>query len=181
MPYLGPDTNQIILWSGWGEEQHVQLPLTSIDVDVASKQTTVKVQGNYSTIGNRVYFGESFLMNVELSPLFYRDTDNNIINGVLNLKSMSIRHSNTGNYRIEVQRRGRSPISTVFNINQIDQFGQTLGSLSTYEVEGELTTKILGFADETQIFIKSDYPTPVNISNMEIKAMFRPTHSSVLD
>ena len=181
LPYLAPDTNQVILWEGWGEEQFVQLPTVSVTIDSVSQQTNVTVQGNYATIDNKIYFGESYLMNVELSPLFYRDQNNNIINGILNLKSMSIRHSNTGNYRIEVKRRNRSPITTTFNINQVDQFGQTLGSLSTYEVEGELTTKILGFADETQIFIKSDYPTPVNISNMEIKAMFRPTHSSVLD
>tara|TARA_R110002020_G_scaffold229943_7_gene440714 strand:+ start:416 stop:3370 length:2955 start_codon:yes stop_codon:yes gene_type:complete len=181
LPYLAPNTNQVILWDGWGEEKYVQLPTTSVTTNAETKQTEVKVQGNYATVDNRVYFGESFLMNVELSPLFYRDQNNNIINGVLNLKSMSVRHSNTGNYRIEVKRRGRSEVTTTFNINQVDKFNQTLGSLLTHEVEGELTTKILGFADETQIFIKSDYPTPVNISNMEIKAMFRPTHSSVLD
>ena len=36
-----------------------------------TKQTEVKVQGNYATVDNR-FTGESFLMNVELSPLFYR-------------------------------------------------------------------------------------------------------------
>ena len=94
---------------------------------------------------------------------------------------MSIRHSYTGNYRLEVNRRGRAALVTTFDVNQLGVHGQTLGSLDLYESEGEMTAKILGFGSETQIFIKSDYPTPVNISNMEIKAMFRPTYSSVLD
>ena len=181
VPFLAPNINEVILDDGWGELKYLRITPDSVVTYVDSKQTWVTIQGNYKTIDNKFYLGESFLMNVELSQQFFRDENNNIINGILSLKSMSIRHSYTGNYRLEVKRRGRAALVTTFDVNQLGVRGQTLGSLELFEPEGEMTAKILGFGSETQIFIKSDFPTPVNISNMEIKAMFRPTYSSVLD
>ncbi len=181
VPFLNPNINEVILDDGWGEDQYLRLTPVTVEVKPENRQTWVTVQGNYTTNNTSIYFGETFTMNIELSQQFVRDDENNIINGVLNLKSMSVRHSNTGNYRIEVQRRGRSPMVTTFDVNQLNKFEQTFGSLQLFETEGEMTAKLMGFASELQVFIKSDYPTPVNISNMEIKAMFRPTYSSVLD
>ena len=181
VPFLNPNITEIILDDGWEELQYLRLTSTSIVTKPEAKQTWITVQGNYATNGTSIYFGETFTMNIELSQQFIRDDDNNIINGVLNLKSLSVRHSNTGNYRVEVSRRGRSAMVTTFDVNQLNKYQQTLGSLQLYETEGEMMAKILSFASEAQVFIKSDYPTPVNITSMEFKTMFKPTYSSVLD
>ena len=47
------------------------------------------------------------------------------------------------------------------------------------ETEGELLSKVLGYADSTKINIKSDYPTPCNITNVEVIGNFRSGNTSI--
>jgi hypothetical protein len=110
-------------------------------------------------------------MEVELSTQFVRDQNNNVIEGSLNLRSITLRHKNTGNYDVQVSNRGRTALVSKFT-NQRTDDNQDLLNLENYEEEGEFTANILGFSDSTQIKIVSDYPTPVNIVNMEIKGKF---------
>ena len=54
-----------------------------------------------------IYVGTPYTMNVELSPQFIREQDQSVVDGVLNLRTISTRYFNTGEYRIKVQRRGQ--------------------------------------------------------------------------
>lgn len=123
------------------------------------------------TIDRNVYIGIKFTMEVELSTQFVRDQNNNAIEGSLNLRSITLRHKNTGNYDVQVSNRGRTALVSKFT-NQRTDDNQDLLNLENYEEEGEFTANILGFSDSTQIKIVSDYPTPVNIVNMEIAGKF---------
>jgi hypothetical protein len=123
------------------------------------------------SIDRNVYIGLKFTMEVELSTQFVRDQNNNVIEGSLNLRSITLRHKNTGNYDVQVSNRGRTALVSKFT-NQRTDDNQDLLNLENYEEEGEFTANILGFSDSTQIKIVSDYPTPVNIVNMEIKGKF---------
>ena len=123
------------------------------------------------SIDRNVYIGLKFTMEVELSTQFVRDQNNNVIQGSLNLRSITLRHKNTGNYDVQVSNRGRTALVSKFTNQRIDD-NQDLLNLENYEEEGEFTANILGFSDSTQIKIVSDYPTPVNIVNMEIKGKF---------
>jgi hypothetical protein len=123
------------------------------------------------SIDRNVYIGIKFTMEVELSTQFVRDQNNNVIEGSLNLRSITLRHKNTGNYDVQVSNRGRTALVSKFT-NQRTDDNQDLLNLENYEEEGEFTANILGFSDSTQIKIVSDYPTPVNIVNMEIKGKF---------
>ena len=173
------DIDEVILQSGWGEEEFLRKTINSVTEEVST--TAVTISGNYTTETNTIYFGRGFNMNIELSPLYYRDDDNNVINGVLNLRTMSTRHFNSGNYDVSINRRSRSPLSSTFNPNQIGATGLTLGSSQLYEEHGEFTSKVYGYASEIQIFITSNFPTPCNITNIELRGTFKPVYSSVLD
>ena len=123
------------------------------------------------SIDRNIYIGIKFTMEVELSTQFVRDQNNNAIEGSLNLRSITLRHKNTGNYDVQVSNRGRTALVSKFT-NQRTDDNQDLLNLENYEEEGEFTANILGFSDSTQIKIVSDYPTPVNIVNMELAGKF---------
>ena len=109
---------------------------------------------------------------------------------------MTTRHFETGNYDIVASRRGRpvddivssyearltdktiAPYLTSFSGKRVDQFSGSELSVDNIEYQGELVSRIMGFSDKTDIYILSDYWTPVNITNIEIKGKFKQTYSS---
>lgn len=122
--------------------------------------------------------GRAFTMNVELSPLYSRDQANNVVDGVLSLRTLHTRHFNTGNYRVEV-----APNGDVFNTSATFNAATMDGSVfngAPITVRGETWAKVFGYSDEARIRIISDYPTPVNITNIELKGRFRQTFSSFI-
>ena len=133
---------------------------------------------DYTFDTRTVYIGLKYTMEVELSNMFVRDQNNNVIDGVLNLRTMTLRHKQTGNYDISVSNRGRTPVISKFT-NQVIGDNQNPLALSNYEEEGEFVTNVLGFSDSIQLKITSDYPTPVNIVNMEIKGKFIQKYTSL--
>lgn len=125
-----------------------------------------------------VYVGIKFRMEVELSTQFVRDQNNNPIDGVLNLRTITTRHKKTGNYDIQVSNRGRTAVVSSFTNQAIDTFESVL-NLGNIEEEGEFMTSVLGFSDSINIKIVSEYPTPCNIVNLEIKGKFIQKYSAL--
>lgn len=124
--------------------------------------------------GKSVYIGGSFEMNIELSEQFLRDQDSNSVAGVLNLRTLVTRHTNSGDYRVVSERRGRAEqLVSEFSFNRLDKVNEA------YETNGEFVSKIFGFADSTKIFIQSDSPSPCNIVQMELKGKFKQTYTSL--
>ena len=125
-----------------------------------------------------VRMSDKYTMNVELSTLFVRDQNNNAIDGVLNLRTITTRHKKTGNYDISVSNRSRTPVISSFT-NQVVGDNENLLQLSNYEEEGEFVTNVLSYSDSTSLKITSDYPTPVNIVNIEVKGKFIQKYTSL--
>lgn len=138
----------------------------------------LSVKGNYLKQLGKLYIGTSYTMNVEISTPFVRDQNNNAIDGVLNLKTLVLRHADTGNYDVLATRREKSTLKSSFSALQSNKIIDTL-SIENIEKNGEFVAKILGFSDSTTIKIVSDYPTPVNIVNMEFKGKFKQTTTSL--
>lgn len=179
LPISSPNLNECILHSGWGNDNFSRLVATLSEEDSTDQRSVYVLEGNYSTQGNIIYFGSSFTMTVELSPQFMRDENNNVVDGVLNLRTLHLRHAKTGDYRIEASRRGRDPVVSTFNLQEADNRLDPL-PLEIYETDGEFVAQVFGFASETSIKILSDYPTPVNITQMELKGKFKSIHSTAL-
>ncbi len=179
----------VVLFKGWqpsGEEDlsnvAIQpLSVTNYKTPEGTEYHEIKVIGaNYAIHDYYVYIGLSFKMSVELSTLFVRDENNNIIDGVLNIRSAVFRHYYTGPYDIEVTHRGRTAFTTSFLPNRPDytQYEDTL-PLEIFQKQGEFMTKIMGYSDSTKIFITSEYPTPVNITNIEFKGKFKQKYTTI--
>lgn len=152
--------------------------LTVIDVTRSGGNTVVTVQGNIPD-GVTLIWGKNYDMVITLSPQYQRDDNNNVIDGNLSLRSLHTRHYNTGNYEIEKTVRGRTSTPTKFSPFELDE---TLGlddlPLENSEVTGEAIAKIFGNADETSMSIKSTAPTPVNITQIQLKGIFNEKFSS---
>ena len=140
----------------------------------------VVIGANYAINNYYVYIGLKFKMNVELSTLFVRDENNNIIDGVLNIRSAIFRHYFTGPYDIEVTHRGRPAFTTSYIPTRPEYtiYEDTL-PLEIFQKQGEFVSKILGYSDSTTIRITSEYPTPVNITNMEFKGKFKQKYTTI--
>ena len=179
LPISDPKINEMILYSGWGNENYTRFTPTIDSSNSTDSSTSVLIDGKYDTYGAKIYFGRSFTMTVELSQQFRRDQNNNVIDGVLNMRTLHLRHANTGDYRVEVTRRARTPLVSTFSMQEADSRLDLL-PLEVWEEDGEFVAQVFGFAAETTIKIISDYPTPVNISNMELKGKFKAIHSTSL-
>ena len=73
-------------------------------------QLSLVLSGDYSNSGNVLYFGNKYVMNVELSEISI-DQQNNVVDGILSLRTIHLRRS-TGNYKIVTTRKGRTPMIT---------------------------------------------------------------------
>jgi hypothetical protein len=178
--YEDEDIDQVVLGTGWDDEENTVFGEPT--VVVAGGDTTITIPGNYyDEDGDRiVYFGHSFHAEVELSTQFVRDEENNPIDGVLNLRSMMTRHFNTGAYDVEVYRRGRGPLTTTFNSlgSELHTIYDDDAVVPLVEEEGKLISKIFGYSDTTVIKITSDYATPMNITNIELKGKFKQRYTA---
>ncbi len=155
------------------------LTIDSASYDEPSGSWTVDVVGDHSDVGKELIFGKNYTMTIDLSPVFQRDQKNNVIDGVLSLRSMMTRHFNTGAYRVETTIRGRDRVSNSYTPMEMDLLdGLDPLALESRAVKGEMMSKILGFSDETEIRIVSDTPNPVNITQIELKGIFKNTASS---
>ena len=171
--------NECIFYEGWDNEDDVRTSPIYVPEQSNSDVAVYKLKGNFEVPGAKIHFGRSFTMTVELSPQFMRDDNNNVIDGVLNMRTLHLRHAKTGNYRIEASRRGRAPVVSTFDAAEVDNRQEVL-PLRQWESDGEFVAQVMGFGAETTIKIISDYPTPVNITQMELKGKFKSIHSTAL-
>ncbi len=155
----------------------VLLTVRNIDRSVPG-EVRVDISGRL-TEGQTIYFGKNYEMRIILSPVFQRDQSNNVVDGLLSLRSIYTAHSDTGEYFIRKTIRGRTSIPTTFTPMELDE---TLGldplALSNREIRGESIAKVWGNADETVLEILSNTPNPVNINQIQIKGIFNEKYSS---
>ena len=180
LPHYDPDVNYVVLAPEWGAQAYTAFSTSLIAVDV-SNNTTVRIPGNW--VGFPVYVGRSYLMNIELSQQVQRTkatsgTSSDVVEGVLNLKRITFKHYNTGSYDVLVQRRGRPITSTTFFPTDINSLLSVENQLKV-DLVGEHYSRLLSYSEATKINIQSAYPTPCNISNIEILGNFRSRNTSI--
>ena len=175
------DNNELLF--GWTDLQDPRsgtiLTIKTIDRTSTPGTTLVSCTGNVADVGNTIYFGKNYKMEIVLNPQYQRDQQNNVIDGVLSLRNMHCRFFNTGPFRVEKTIRGRSSVTTEYSPFELDlTLGLDVLPLENVFPSGQTVSKIFGFSDETSISIVSDTPNPVNISQIEIKGIFTPKYSS---
>jgi len=174
IPYGMPSADVVVVLSDDFEADALSVyPASSVEVDGVS--TTLVVRGiNLSDhLGKNVYIGTKFRMLVELSTQFQRDQNANIMEGVLNLKTLTVRHANTGAYTVQAVRRGRSTsLDTSFSATNLE-------GVISIQPDGVLTAKIFGFAESTVVSLLSDSPAPTNITQLEFRGIYSRKNSSL--
>ena len=173
-----------------GEVINLSANRSDVVVSIAQNSGNLEIvlQGDFSTAGNfrKFVIGTSYTSTIQLSPQYLRDQNNNVVEGVMSLRTLHLQHHNTGNYRVEKSIRGRRKIQLEFSPAETDETAIIVGDndvpiftgdpddvpMPLYEKIGESFTKIMGFAAETDIFIVSDYPNPLNITQIELKGRF---------
>lgn len=183
-----PSQYFVVLFKGWQTTAEDLSNVAIQPLSVLNKldennnpYTEIIVLGaDYAVQDYYVYIGIKFKMKVELSTLFIRDENNNIIDGVLNIRSAVFRHYYTGPYDIEITHRGRTAFTTSYipTRPEYTAYEDTL-PLEIFQVQGEFVTKIMGYSDSTTISVSSEYPTPVNITNMEFKGKFKQKYTTI--
>lgn len=182
----------VVLFKGWynnGDSSQEDLSNVAIqpysvinryDSSGNAYTEVIVIGANYAVNNYYVYIGIKYKMNVELSTLFVRDENNNIIDGVLNIRSAIFRHYYTGPYDIEVTHRGRTAFTTSYIPTRPDYtvYEDPL-PLEIFQKQGEFVSKIIGYSDSLVIKITSEYPTPVNITNMEFKGKFKQKYTTI--
>lgn len=173
---------RIVLASGWTAGSGEDISYTVFNPTKGTETTycELTVTGNYAVADKYIYLGRTYKMHVELSTLFVRDENNNIIDGVLNIRTGVFRHYKTGNYDIEVVHNGRQALVSKFTAPRPDLTSlQDTLPLEPYESQGEFVAKIFGLSDTSSISIISEYPTPCNITNMEFKGKFKQKYTTL--
>lgn len=146
-------------------------------VDLMYVETTNQGVAVYETEGDwssndRMWVGSKFTAKAKLSPIFVRDEGNNVIPGSLNLRYGVFRHFNTGMYSINVTRKNREPVVYSFNPRTLGDIDTEFGT-PILEENGIFKFSILGFSDDIDIEIVSDFPHAMNITNMEFTGKFK--------
>jgi hypothetical protein len=177
LPYYDPAASGIVLSSSWGNRAYEYHTATSNTTN-PSGNTVLTLAGDFTNAS--VWVGRPYEMNVELSQQVYRGSQDTstVYEGVLNLKRITTRHLNTGKYDIVVDRRGRLDSAVSFYPTDINSILTLVGQLKIDSV-GEHFTKLLSYSEACKIYIKSNYPTPCNISNIEILGNFRSRNTSI--
>lgn len=178
LPVFDPLIDYVVLHADWGTNAYNAYEVTENFADPITGQTKIKVSGDITE--DAVWVGRSYLMNVELSPLIARSGDDasSISEGVLNVKRLTTRHFNTGNYDVIIQRKGRAQSVTTFDPMDLNNPLTPIGNLKISGV-GEHFAKVLSFSENLSIYIQSPYPTPCNITNIEVIGTFRPRNTSI--
>lgn len=171
-PYLSPTTGEDI--SGVLYKPTVTRVVSE---DSENSYYTLVVPGNIAVNGGYVQIGNLFTMEVQLSPLFFRDQDNGIVDGVLNLRTGVSRFNDTGDFRVEVSSRGRPALTSTFSAKMPDLAANQINT--NIKKSGELVFKVFGYADLTSIKFISDYTTPCNITAIELKCKFKQKYSII--
>lgn len=185
LPHQDTEADYVVLDGSttWGTQSYTVIKIPEYgNTTNANNLTTISIPrpGNVDGISS-VWVGRSYLMNVELSKQVKRGNDGvseQVLEGVLNLKRITTRHFNTGNYDIKIERNNRPSTKVTFFPRDLNNIGDKLGQF-LIETNGENYSKVLSYSEGTKLFIQSAYPTPCNISNIEILATWRARNTSI--
>lgn len=129
-------------------------------------QTQVSIIGDYQSRANQLVVGIPYEMKIELSKLVMRGQDNTAMDGTITLKSLGVRHYNSGTYDIGVIRQGRFETLTKFDPYRTNNPFVTKED-RYYDPHGQASARLAANSDRAQIQIKSDGFIPINITNVE--------------
>jgi hypothetical protein len=130
---------------------------------------TVYVAGNFQS--QDVAIGYTYPSSITLSKQYLRDQQGTaIVNGVLQLQTMTIAHKDTGYYQVEVDVPGRAPMYNAFTARLLGD-GTNLLALQPI-VSGTFRGTVGGEGQTAVIKIHNDTHLPHTISEIVFRGTF---------
>lgn len=165
IPYKNLGINRVVVTSDFNKRWIYEC-ITNVGEDGTVLTIPGRIQGTSFLVGTE------YVTEIEVSEQFVRDEKNNAIDGVLNLRSINIRHNKSGQYDVAVSRSNRAEEITTHGLLYVDALNTEL-NVDEVSGDGELKVRILGLSNEASVTIRSSYPEPFNITNMEFRGKFR--------
>ena len=84
---------------------------------------------------------------------------------------MLVQYDNSGHFDVEVVRAGRELSKSLTTVDNFRLAGQVALGESKW-IDGEYSARVTGDAYHTQVSLISDYPEPVNVTQLEFTVNF---------
>ena len=168
-----PTLDEVVLSAQWPGAAGKRITATN-DSDGAT--TVITAVGKLDTAP--VWIGRNFEQRIRLSEQNYRDQSGVPLNGILQLRRLSVFHKNTSFYEIHVTPVGREPQVFAFNAMRI---GGDTAELDTPQIDtdGYFACRPMVSANGAVIDIKNNTSLPTTITNLEFVATFVPRRTSI--
>lgn len=159
LPFLDADMDTVVLGAGFGNKAGQQVVAT---VGSAGGVTTLTVVGDYSSYSS--FVGKTYNMECELSRIYPRDREGQVIFGSFQLLFLDMYMRDTTTVDVEVTPPGRSARTTRFIALRTGS--SILGQTGLAEVARKRVL-IRGRGSDTQIKLINTSPFQSEITNLE--------------
>ena len=166
LPYKDIGADSVVLGGGWEEKAGTILFVTE---DHTGSQSQLTAVGDWSD--HPAFCGKSYESEGELSPLYVRDQNGQVVNGILNVLKVVVYFVDTPFFEVDVQPPGRDVRTRRYISNRL---GSTYTGQYTEKDYGQTSIRIRGKGRDTKITFKSSSPMPMLITNLDIIGNFTP-------
>ena len=166
LPYKDTGADSVVLGGGWGEKAGTILFVTE---DHTGSQSLLKAVGDWSD--HPAFCGKSYETSSEVSPLYVKDQNGQVVNGILNVLKMIVYFVDTPFFEVDVQPPGRDVRTRRYISNRL---GSTYTGQYTEKDYGQASIRVRGKGRDTKITFKSSSPLPMCITNLDIIGNFTP-------
>lgn len=124
------------------------------------------------------YVGDTFDMQVDLSPFFVRKQTQGggaavVLGGRLQIRYVTINHAGTGNFNVQVIQRARSTQSRTYNHLSVDrQLGEDVTDEIPVSANGSFRFPVMGRNTETLLRIIDDTHLPAKFQSLEWEGFY---------
>jgi hypothetical protein len=179
----------------------VQWAFPTFDSDTGKWVMYMEGRVNPAAVDISLTIGYTFDTAIELSPIYVRDQQNNIVNGVLSISYGTIRYTNTGEFTVKVGHVGRELDNNDYDwgwygkpfqkrdyhfnpdvLSDTDTWygGPYTNRPSDQELYGIDPSGVFKFpvrakTDKLRIILFSNSPRPLNVAQMEFVGKFNPS------
>ena len=131
----------------------------------------IEVEGDFTS--REFYVGDTFDMQFDLSSFFLRKQTQGggaavVLGGRLQIRYVTINHSGTGNFLVEVIQRARSTQARTYNHLSVDrQLGEDVLDEVPISSSGSFRLPVMGRNTETVVRIKDSTHLPAKFQSLE--------------
>lgn len=136
----------------------------------------IEVEGDFTA--RKFYVGDTFDMQIDLSPFYLRKQTGTggaavVLGGRLQVRYVTVTHSGTGNFEVEVIQRARSTQARTYNHLSVDrQLGEDVTDEVPISANGTFRFPVMGRNTETLIRLRDSTHLPAKFQSLEWEGFY---------